>query len=155
MPGAALHRSQLLVVIGGQRARQLHQQRARETDDGVEGRAQLVAHAGQEAVLGQAGVLQLQVLLLQGALDPFAVGIVTDGAADQHAFLGLQGAEADLDGKLGTIPAQAVEVDAGTHRPHPRLPEIIGAVLRVLGPVALRHQDLDGLAEQFLPRVAE
>ena len=44
---------QLLLLLGGERAGQPHQQRAGEADDGVERRAQLMAHAGQEPVLGR------------------------------------------------------------------------------------------------------
>ena len=50
-------------------------EKLRETDNAVERRTQLVGHAGQKAVFGLIGPFQLVVLLLQRALDPFAVGM--------------------------------------------------------------------------------
>ncbi len=107
MAGAGLHGAQLLILIGSQRAGQLHQQGAGEADDGVQGGAQLMAHAGQKAVFGQVGLCQLLVLFLQCPIGALALGDVPDGAADQKAFLGFQRAEADLDGEFALVLAQA------------------------------------------------
>ena len=69
MPGAGLDGPKLLLLVAVERPGQLHQQRAGEADDRVERRAQLVAHAGEEAVLGLVGALQLDVGLLQPVLE--------------------------------------------------------------------------------------
>src|SRR5215211_9118727 len=49
----------------------------READDRVERRSQLVRHVGKERRFHPAGVLELYVLLLEGALDRFELGHVT------------------------------------------------------------------------------
>src|SRR5689334_816888 len=55
VPGAGLDGLELLLLFGIHRSGQFHQQSTGESDDGVQGRAQLVAHAGQEAVFGETG----------------------------------------------------------------------------------------------------
>src|SRR5258706_14959565 len=65
---ARLDGFQLPLLRGIQGARQLHEERPGEADDGVQRRAQLVAHAREKAVLGEIGVLPLEVLALQRAL---------------------------------------------------------------------------------------
>src|ERR1700674_1784277 len=74
MAAARLHRLELLLLLGVQRAGQLHEQGARKTDDGIQGSSQLVAHAREEAVLRLVSALQLEVRLLQLLLEAFALG---------------------------------------------------------------------------------
>src|SRR6202008_5116110 len=100
---ARLYRLQLLLLVGVERPRQLHQQRAGEADDRVERRAQLVAHGGEEAILRQVGALELEVLLLQRALEALALADVADRARDERALLGLERAQADLDRELVAV----------------------------------------------------
>ena len=88
---AVLDRAQLPVLLGVERARQFHEQRAGEADDRVQRRAQLVAHAGQEHVLRPAGLLQFDVLLAQLLLGPvrsvtsrvFSTSAATVGSASR------------------------------------------------------------------------
>ena len=68
--GARLDAAELLLLVAGEGPRQLHQERAGEADDGVERRAQFVAHAGQEPVLGQVRVLHLDAPFLEGLFEP-------------------------------------------------------------------------------------
>ena len=84
-----------------------------------------------------------------------ALGDVANGARNQHAFLGLERAEADLDGELGAILAQRVQFHAGPHGPHPRIGEKTRAVPRMVVPEAFRHQHLNGLPQQLFPRVSK
>ncbi len=57
--GTGLHRAELFFLVGVERPGELHQKGPGKADDGVQGRAQLVAHAGEEAVLGLVRVRQL------------------------------------------------------------------------------------------------
>ena len=68
MLGAGSNGLELLGLVFRQRSSKLHQQRAGETYDGIQRRTQFVGHAGQEAVLGEIGVLQFNVLFLEGLL---------------------------------------------------------------------------------------
>ena len=74
-----------------------------------------------------------------------AVGDVAHRGADEHALLGSQRAEADLDRELGAVPAQALQVEPCSHRAHARVVEISLAVDAMLLAEALGHQHLDGL----------
>jgi hypothetical protein len=60
-----------------------------------------------------------------------------------------------LDGKLAAVFAQAVQLAAFAHRPHPRLVEIAGAMLGMLHAEAFGHQNLHALTEQLFPLIAE
>src|SRR5262245_40875376 len=108
-----------------------------------------MAHAGQEAVLGLTRLLQLQVLLLQAALELLALGYVSDRAADQNVPLGSQGAETDFHGKLAAVLMQSIEVDTSSHRPNLRFTEVTSAVADVLLAEAFGNQHLDSAAEQL------
>nr|GEU28476.1 hypothetical protein [Tanacetum cinerariifolium] len=68
---------ELLVLLRGERAGKLHQQRARKADDGVERRAQLVRHVGDEGGLHAARFGQFQVFQRDFAVDGFQLaGVV-------------------------------------------------------------------------------
>ena len=53
------------------------------------------------------GGSEFRIGLMELALDPLTIADVADGTGKQHAFIGLDGAQADLDRKLGAVPAQA------------------------------------------------
>src|SRR5258708_3485908 len=123
MLAAGLHGLELLLLILIERAGQPHQQRAGEADDGVERSAQLVAHGGEETVFGPAGLLQLDVLLVQHLLRPLAFANVANGAHRQRAVLSLQRAETDFHRKLRAVLAQAVKLQARSHGARARFAE--------------------------------
>jgi len=50
---------------------------------------------------------------------------------------------------------KAAQVDAGPHRPDPRLAEVVGAVRGMFAAQALGHEHLDGPAEHLAASVAE
>src|SRR5262245_38286075 len=100
MFAASLDRAELLLLIRCERPGQAHQKRAGEADDGVERRAEFVAHTGQEAILGEAGPLELRVLVSKHLVETLAFGDIADRSADQRAFFGFERAETDLDGKF-------------------------------------------------------
>src|SRR5258708_23583264 len=54
--------------------------------------------------------------LFENTLGALALRNVTDRAADQQPFLGLQGAEANLNGELLAISAQSKQLAAPPHR---------------------------------------
>ena len=58
VPAAGLHDPQLLGLLLVELARQLHEEGSGEPEDRVQRRPQLVAHAGQEAILGAARRLE-------------------------------------------------------------------------------------------------
>ena len=107
----------MLLLVRQQWTGQLHEQRAGEADDGVQRRAQFMAHRGQKAIFrltragqGLIGIRQLDVLLLQGPLEAFPFGDVADRAAHQHTVFGFDGAVADFDWELGAVGTVAEEV---------------------------------------------
>ena len=65
------------------------------------------------------------------------------------------GLEADFDGKLGAVLAQAVELQADAHRAHVRIAVISLALADVARVVPRRNQHLDRMPDQFLAIVAE
>ncbi len=76
-------------------------------------------------------------------LGTLSFGDVADRAHYQGAFLGLEGAQTDLDRKLGAIPAQAVEFRAGAHWTHLWMGQEAAAVIEVLLAIAFRDQHHD------------
>src|SRR5258708_5078584 len=86
---------------------------------------------------------------------PLSLCDVPDGAGDQHAFLGLQGAQADLYRELASVLLQTVQLQTSSHVAHSWVGEITRTVGRVLPTEALGHQHLDRTAEQLLALVAE
>src|SRR4051812_19629481 len=99
--------AEVLLLLVVERARLAVRQKLGESDDAVQRRAKFVGHAGQEAVLGLIGALELDVLLLQRALDALAIRDVADRAHHQRAAVRLQRAEADLDRELAAVLAQS------------------------------------------------
>src|SRR5438105_7573921 len=126
-----------------------------ESDDAVEWRAQLVRHAGQKTIFGLIGPFQLDIFLLQRALDSLAIGDVADGAHDERAAVGLQRAQTDFDGKLTAVLAQSVKLQTRAHRPRSRLPEVAGAMGNMAASVPAGQQDLDERPEHLAALISE
>ena len=152
---AGLNQPELLLLVGGERAGQLHQHQAGKADDGVQRRAQLVAHGGEKAVLGAAGAFELFVLLAQREFEAFALADVADRAHHQAAGLGVDRAQADLDRELLAAGAHAVQLAALAHRPHARRTEEAEPMAQVHMLQPLRQQQLDGCADHRRRLVAE
>jgi hypothetical protein len=86
-----------------------------------------VEQVGDRVVVGE--VVEL-------ALEAVALGDVADGAGEQHAAVeGLERVDADLGGELAPVDAAALEADAARQ--------------------TARHEQLDGLAQQVVDRIAE
>src|ERR1700687_3032940 len=142
MLGAGLHGLQLLLLFRSHRAWELHQQGPRKTDDGFEWRAQLVAHRGEEPVLGTYGPGQLYILFMQGLFDALALGDVADRTHDERALIQREWTETDVDGEFTAILTQAVEHQTHAHRSSGRPAEIAGAMTDVSAAEALGQQQL-------------
>ena len=155
MPAAVLHGVQLAFLIVVERSRKPHQQRAGESDDRVEWRAQFVAHAGEEVVLGPAGLLELDVLLAQLLLDALAVGDVADGGGDDDALSAVDRRQRDLGRELGAVAATSGELHPSTHRARARVGDVPVTALGVQAADGLGDEQLDGLADQLVAGVAE
>ena len=109
---------ELPLLIDGKRSGELHQYRARESDDGVERRTEFMGHARQESVLGVVGVLELKVFLLKGMLEPFAFGHIAGGGkyALELAVAIVEGGRIIRHHGLGLILGSGGELVVG-HRP--------------------------------------
>src|SRR5213593_2987875 len=95
------------------------------------------------------GILQLNVFLVQGALDLFALGDIAYRAGHHYAFPGFERAQTDLHRKLRSLFAQAVQLHASAHGARARLREKAAAVRRMYVSKAGRNQNLDLSAEQL------
>jgi hypothetical protein len=89
----------------------------------VQGRTQLMTHAGKERVFGGQSVLQFLFLLMKRLFErPKLAGIADKG--DHLAIVrGLKEAQTDLHWKLAAVLALCLEVQRGVHRPDLRVPE--------------------------------
>jgi len=96
--------------------------------------------------------LQQVLELLVGAL---AVGDVADGAHHHGALFGVDGAQADLDRKLATILAQAMQLQPRPHGAGAWLAKKAAAVAQVGAAVAVGQQHLHRLPQQFGTGVAK
>jgi hypothetical protein len=67
----------------------------------------------------------------------------------------VQAAQVDVDGESGGVLSHTVEFEANSHGTCTRISEILGAVLGVDFPQALRQQDFDGEPEEFVVGIAE
>src|SRR5579859_3696755 len=108
----------------------------RRSRDRVQRGPQLVRHARQEAVLGADGVFEFLVLLLKSLLEALALGNV-----------------ADLDGKLAAVLAQAIQLEANTHRTCPWFALIPGAMASVDAAEPVRQQDFNWSPDQLIARI--
>src|SRR6266498_1709608 len=112
-------------------------------------------HVGKETVFRFSGILEFNVFLMQGALNPFALGDIADGAGHQYAFLGFERAKTDLHWKFRAILAQTIELQARAHGARPRVREKAPPVRGMFVSKTVRNQNLDLSAEQFLAWIAE
>ena len=96
---------------------------------------------GEDRVLGG---LHERGEFVDALLGGFAVADVADGGGDQQSVGGLQRAEADLDGELGAVLAQAVQFEPRTHGPHLAVVGVAVAGAGVLAAEPVRDQHLDG-----------
>ena len=97
------------------------------------------------------GLQQVLELLVR----TLAVGDVADGTHHHGALFGVDRAQADLDRKLSTILAQAVQLQPGAHGSGARLSEKPAAVAQVGAAVAVGQQHLHRLPQQFGTGVAK
>ena len=93
--------------------------------------------------------------LLQSCLRLFALGDIANRAGDEHAVLGLEQTQANLNRKFASILAQTVQAEIHAHGAGLRLSVVSCPVPHMRIPVAGRHQYLDRLSEQFLVGVAK
>ena len=89
------------------------------------------------------------VQLLDIRLDQFPLGGIADGGADQDFAFDLQRTEADLHWELGAVLPQAEQVQPRSHRADVALIVVCGTMPDVTLSEALRHQNFDGIADQF------
>src|SRR5579864_8024038 len=82
-----------------------------------------------------------------------ALGDVADGTGYKRALLRLHGTETDLHGKLRAVFSPSIQLQARTHRPHPRLGEKLRAVFGVSAPQSFRNKNFDLLFQEFFPLV--
>ncbi len=96
---------------------------------------------------------------LQQSPEPFlrrlAFADVAYGGGDEQAVRGLQGAEADLDGELGAVLAQSVQLQSGSHGADLLVVGVAVAVVGVMAAEAAGYEEFDGVAEEFFAPVAE
>ncbi len=90
--------------------------------------------------------------LLLGLL---ALGDVADRAHHERAFLGFEGAQADLDRKLGGVGTPPIELQSHAHGARAWGLEVVGAMTEMERAIAVREEGLDRLALQRAALVAE
>ena len=105
-----------------------------------------VEQPGQPVAIGELTYERLAAL---------AFGGVADRAQHERSLVGLERADADLDGELGAILAATVQIEVATHRPSLRIPQTASLVSAMAVPQPLGDQDPDALSDQLLAAVAE
>jgi hypothetical protein len=93
--------------------------------------------------------------LLPLRLHPFPVGHVADGGRDDDPLVHLQGRQGDLGRELTPVPAPPGQVEPGSHGTGGGVGEVAPAVAGVELLDRVGDEDLDELADQFLPAVTE
>src|SRR5438874_1254815 len=94
-------------------------------------------------------VLQLPLAFAQGRLGLLARGDVAHGRHHEGTLGSFQRTEADLDREYAAVAAPAEQVEPYAHRAYVGRRVVLLLVAGMRGPAALRHQQLDGLAEQL------
>src|SRR5271165_731685 len=98
---------------------------------------------------------QLLFALADLFLGPFSVGDIANGAGNQHSFLSLQRAEADLHRKLPSFFMQTVQFQPGPHWPRVRVGRKTRAVSGMFTPKPLRYEHLDLVSQYLLSLIAK
>ena len=104
---AFVNPSQLILTRLRKHFAVIFQHDSRESTYRANGGAQIMRNRIGEGFQLTNGGSELRIGLMELALDSLTIADVAYGAGDQHAFIGLDRAEADLNRKLGTVPAQA------------------------------------------------
>src|SRR5713226_4801986 len=143
----------LLAII--QRAVTLIGEQVRKTENGVQRRAQLVAHRGEKLILELASALRFFLGVHEELLCPFAFCDIPNGAGHQNALFGMQRAQTDLDREFGSVPTRTEQLQACTHWPRVRIPKKIVSMRRMSSPETFWHQFLNRLSQQLIPLVAK
>ena len=156
MPGIVDEAGIFVAALGIEHQRQLFHQHVRKADNGVERRAQFVAHGGEEAALGGIGALGLAARVLQRLLLPLAFRHIAKHGNDFAAVIAATSTAACSSGRqrisIQTNSA-CTAIGVGTLAPDA---ELDGAALAQGRCIAERGQisgavgDMDA-AEQALP----
>ncbi len=149
------HAAQVIAPLVVELVRVVLEEGLAEAVDAPQRGAQIVGDRVAERLQLAAGRLGGLLGLRQRPLGALALGDVADGAGDEEAVHRLQGAQADLHGELGAVPAQAEELQAGAHEAHLGVGEVAGAVTRVPAAEARGDEHLHRLPEQLAAAVAE
>ena len=86
---------------------------------------------------------------------PFARADVANGGGNKQALVGSQGTEADFRRELRAVLASPEQLQHFPPRPWQRVSQESGAVFDVVRGETQRDQNLDGLADELVPVVAE
>ncbi len=130
-------------------------QRAVEQAERLQRLAQIVAGRGEEAALGDVGVLGFAARLFEGLLGLLALADVADRGGDDALVALGDGAQADFHRKLGAVLAHAEQIEAYPHRPHAHVLAIIRTMTRVARAKPVGHQHFHRAAEQLARGIAE
>src|SRR5579862_2736476 len=88
-------------------------------------------------------------------LQPLPLADVPNRARDEHAFLGLERAQADFHRKFAPISMHTIEFEACPHGADPGFRKKISSMAGMFAAETLWDQDFNGLSQEFLPLVAE
>ena len=80
---------------------------------------------------------------------------LSHGTGNQHALLRSHRCQRDFGTEAAAVLALSIQFQARKQRPRPGRFAVMLAMMHVLFTVLLRHQDLDGLPQQFLRGVSE
>src|SRR3970282_919210 len=114
-----------------------------------------MARRGLERPLGTVRAIGIIAGLDQGTLDRLPIRDITNGTRHEHARRSLQRAEANLDGKLGTVPGKAIELEPRSHGSRLRVLEKAAPVLGMHGSETLGKQRLYRLLGELRGFVSE
>src|SRR5881296_4350807 len=103
---AFVNPSQMILTRPRKHFTVIFQHDSRESTYCANGSAQIMRDRIGEGFQLANGGSEFRIGLMELALDSLTIADVADGTGNQHAFFGLDGAEADLDWKLSTVSAQ-------------------------------------------------
>jgi hypothetical protein len=87
---------------------------------------------------------------------PFPVADITHDHSHQNSAGGVDRGQRNFSRELGSVATPTDEVEkTGTHQSRLRVIEIARPVVLVLAAGAVRHQHVDGTADELIPRVTE